>query len=274
MLKAKYINSVNEVFEFGINNNRINESAIRDYTWSYDSKYERVAVFYVGLSSRTITATLFNRAGKNGEMYTEAERLYAIVEKDVKTMNQGKLYVGDYYINAFIIGSSKKKYSNGVVIQLELTVLSDFIWRKEVTQMFNIGNEVPHNFLDYPYDYEYDYTLDYMGDRFFSDSITDFDFELVVQGPAINPTITVGDAVYRVLMDLDNGEYITINSVKKTVIYTNTSGQRANVFDLRDREYNIFRKMPVEGGVSIVDIPDEIGVSLTAFVERSEPKWT
>ena len=78
---------------------------------------------------------------------------------------------------------------------------------------------------------------------------------------------------YQVFTKLEIGEYLAVDSYDKTIIKTKVNGEEINEFGKRDRQHYIFDKMPVNGGNSIIIFEPNSIVSITAYVERSEPKW-
>lgn len=277
MLECKYVNSMNQEFVFGIENNRINKSDIRDYEWEYTEQYDKIKKFSKGLTTRSIPVHFFNRTYYmyHNEMYYRAEDLYEITDRDVRTLSQGKLYIGDYYVNCYVVGSAKQEYDNGVVISETLSVLSNWKWKKDVTRIFGASSafEPLPGEQDYPYDYMYDYTMGASQSRIVSNSVAPFDFKIIFQGPVENPMLIVGGNIYRVYADVYQGEYLTVDSVEKTIIKTKQNGEQVNLFSYRDRDNYIFEKMPVRNGSSIVQWQSGKIATLTAYVERSEPKW-
>lgn len=277
MLECKYVNSMGEEFVFGIENNRINKSDIRDYEWAYVEQYEKIKKFSKNLSTKSIPVFFFNRpyARYRNEMYYRAEDLYAIVERDVRTITMGKLFVGDYYVDCFVVASAKNDYNNGIIISETLSVLSDWRWRKDVKKIFGAASvfEPTSEEKDYPRDYMYDYIPGGSSRRLVSGSVAPFDFRIDFQGAVDTPTLIVGNQIYRVYTEIFEGEYLTVDSVKKTIIRTKANGEKVNEFNNRDRENYIFEKMPVRSGSSFVQWQDGKIVTITAYVERSEPKW-
>ena len=59
-------------------------------------------------------------------------------------------------------------------------------------------------------------------------------FRLVVYGVAENPEITIGGHVYSVDVSVAKNEYLTIDSIEKTVVLTKPDGSTVNCFNLRN----------------------------------------
>lgn len=270
VLECKYINRRGEQFEFGTTSAFLNESDIRNYRWLYTTQYNKVKSLYKELEERTLPVVL---AGEG--LFENAERLYAVTDYDVMTGEPGTLYIGDYYISAFVNASSKDTYTNGVVIHNQLGILSDFRWHKEVYKIFGFQDAEPtgDNVGNFPHDYPWDYAPPGSASRLNSESVGPFDFEIVFQGPAINPMVIVEGNVYRVFTTIGRAETLTINSLDKEIYHTSVRGRKTNQFMNRDREHYVFEKMPAVNGISKVVWQTGHVVSIKAFTERSEPRW-
>jgi hypothetical protein len=269
------MSSKGKVFSFTTDNKWLNNGAIRDYEWSYDSTFNKVRAFNIELKTAQITLYFTKRKRRINDLQDTAEQFYRIIDEDCRRMQMGKLYYNDYYINCYIIGTQKKHYDSGVVIGETATVLSDFIWRKDVKQVF--GRDaviITDSGLDYPYDYDYDYAPDYDSRRFVTKAIAPFDFTIEWSGYELNPQVTVNGHIYRVYVELFEGQNLAIDSVNKTIIRTLADGTKVNEFDNRDRNNYIFEKMEVVDGSSIVELDGSLSKCvITAHIERSEPTW-
>lgn len=277
MLDVKYVNNKEELVLLGKAGNFLNESDIRDYQWEYSANYNRVYSFDKSLTEKTLPVIFYHLLDweHRNDIWENANLMYEIFDRDVREGTPGKLWIGDYYIDAYIVGSSKSDYSNEKIIKINFSVLSDFRWRKDVVKTF--GGATPFEpgsyDVDYPHDYKYDYVPGNNIRILTSEAVAPFDFEILFQGPAEDPMVVAGGWIYRVYTILEAGEFLVVNSISKTIKKITRSGQEINEFSKRDREHYIFQKMPVSSGsTSIMWQPNHI-VQITAFTERSEPKW-
>ena len=71
--------------------------------------------------------------------------------------------------------------------------------------------------------------------------------------------------------DLSDNEYLTIDSMTKTIVLTKYDGQKENCFHLRNRESYIFE--PIPPGENIITWNGAFGFDVILLDERSEPKW-
>lgn len=81
----------------------------------------------------------------------------------------------------------------------------------------------------------------------------------------------IGGNIYGLETTLKDGEYATVNSITKKIRQYSVTGEETNIFDKRDRENNIFQKMP-EGTLPVLRSKD-MQVDITLYDERGEPEW-
>lgn len=225
----------------------------------------------------------------SGDSYADykanLDRFLQYTDKDINNLKMGRLYVGEYYLECYIVASGKpKRYlgTNKTLIQLSV-LCENGNWRKEAHVLksdvgFEPGEGYNDNYtangITYPYDYDYDYAAPFSRGEIFNESYMDADFEIRLIGATQSPTVTIGDNVYGFIdLTLSDGEYITVNSKNKTAILHKINGDEENVFRFRNREYRLYDK--IKGGWNDVVIEDEnCKVDIKLFYERSEPKWS
>lgn len=181
--------------------------------------------------------------------------------------------IGEYFIECFIIKSQKSDW-NRKVSHLECSILCENpVWRKEEKYSFGGATNPVYNAdgLEYPYDFKYDFAG--LGESCFisNEGYTGADFEFVIYGACENPVISIGFQTYAVYTTLETGEYIIINSVMKKIYKVKNNGERVNLFHLRDKTFDIFKKIPP--GISTAAWSGAFGFDLTLYIERSEPPW-
>jgi hypothetical protein len=253
----------------------LNESELRDYSWSYDTINRRISRFYHDMKERKIPLVV--KCSTVEEANHIKNLLHEMGEKDIAALIPGTIYVGDYYTKGYISASSKAEYlDNPSHCKLDLTLLSeDPRWYRETTHVFLPGETETVSAgsgTDYPYDYPYDYALSQVGRRIMCDTVTENSFKLNIYGPAVNPSVNVGGHTYAVSGSLLPGESLLIDSIAKTITLTTATGGKVNWFDKRGRDSYIFQ--PIPAGVNAVSWVGGFGFDLTVVEERSEPRWT
>ena len=202
-------------------------------------------------------------------------KLFEIAEKDILANKAGKFVINDYYLRGFVAGSTKSEYLyNKQYMKCNLLVQTDATgWIKETVYPFRLTKAAEgEKHLDFPYDMPFDYGNSLAIRTLNNPAFVAADFRLIIYGNALNPSIYVGDNVYSVDVEINSGEYLTIDSKSKTIVLTKIDGQKVNCYNRRNREKYIFTKIPT--GNSIVTSPnDGIAFDLVVLEERSEPKW-
>lgn len=252
----------------------LNYSELRDYSWSYDKLNDRITRFYRPITNRKMPLMV---VGQTEEIaHTSMNRLLELAETDINARKPGKIYVGDYYTNAYITGSKKSKYLiEKRVCKIDLTITSDNpAWYREKQYTFLPGsgdNSALAGGVDYPFDYAHDYALALVGRRVVNEAIGSSAFRLLIYGEAVNPTVVIGGNLYGINGTVKRGETLLIDSLTKTITLTTAAGAKINWFDKRVRESYIFE--PILAGSSIVSWLAVFGFDLTIIEERSEPRW-
>lgn len=271
----KYKNHVNEVFEFGKDGIFVNSNDLHNYDWKATSKGNRISALTRQVSTRKLPVIILCDTAEKG--IQARNRLLEVVEKDVLAMKHGQVIIGDYYFKCFVTKSQKEDYlTSKKYMTLDLTLTSDFpYWVKESTTEFRPGStgsgEGVGIGLDFPYDFPYDYFSTMASNTLFNSGFVPSNFRLMVYGPCSNPSITIGGHTYQVNCDIEQGEYLTIDSTTKKIQLTKIDGTLVNQFNNRNKTSYIFEKIPV--GNSAVSWSGSYDFDLILMEERSEPKW-
>lgn len=271
--KLRYINSGKEELAFGEGGIYVNYNDLRDYEWGYDAVNGKISSFKKEIKEKTLPVLI--KAGSEEEGLRIKNELFEIAEKDVLKKSHGKIVLGDYYLKCFIIGSKKKNYLiDKGYLEVELKIATDYqMWTKETTTAYKAGAvATTGKNKDYPHDYSYDYANGSQNKTLLNEGLADADFEITIYGACMNPMIVIGGHSYNVNTELLTGEYLKINSKEKKIYKVKYDGEVVNQFNLRNREYYIFKK--ISAGANNVSWSGMFGFDVTLLEERSEPKWT
>ena len=270
--RLKYQNHQNEVFDFGKDGIYVNSNNLHDYEWKATTRGNRIGALTRQISTRKLPIIIMCKTEEEG--IRARNRLLEVVEKDVLAMKHGKIIIGNYYFRCFVTKSVKDNYlTNRRHMTVNLTLTSDYpYWVKESTVPFRNDEGTGQGIgLDFPYDFSYDYYSVLMNTTLFNSGFVPSNFKLIVYGLANDPTISIGGHTYQVNCDVEEGEYLTIDSTTKKIFLTKNDGTIVNQFNNRNKESYIFEKIPVGG--SAVTWSGSFGFDLILMEERSEPKW-
>ena len=269
--KFTYTNSFKETLEFGKGSLFVNENDLRNFVWGISTKNNKISGFKKGIVSKTIPVIL--RCETEYEGIWLRNRLFEVFEKDVITKQYGKIQIGDYYLRCFITGSKKTEYLlSRKYMVVTLTVQTDHPeWIKETTTNNSMSEEEGGGFLDFPYDFQFDFKNSNIKTRITNDGIVPCDFIMTIQGSVVNPTLYIGNHKYSVSVTVEENEYLTIDSMNKTIVLTKSNKEKVNCFSKRNKDSYIFEKIPT--GTSVVSSEIDLKFTMTLLEERSEPKW-
>lgn len=278
MEQIKFINHLNEVMEWGKNGIYVNYNNLHDYSWNFTSNNSRISSFSKGIVKKTIPLIICCESKEHG--IELRNRLLEIAEKDILAREHGKIVIGDYYLKCFITGSKKEEYliDKGYMV-VSLTIATDYPqWVKESETCFRISmntstgeEDAKHNF-DYSYDFAHDYTSEMHGKLLMNTGFVGTNFRLIIHGAAINPKIYIAGHLYEVTCNFLKNEYLTIDSMAKTIVLTKSDGTKVNLFNKRNRESYVFEK--IQPGENSIIWDGDFGFDVILLEERSEPKWT
>lgn len=270
--RIRYINHLNETLEFDKPNAFVQGNDLHDFTWNTNSKNDRISGFKRGINTKSMTIVIKSKT--EDECIEMCNRLFDVMEKDTLSVKYGKLFIGDYYLKCFVVESKKTNYrkmQGYINVTLKLATDSKY-WVKESISTFGYGNGTEKGTnLDYNRDFPSDYTSNLLSKTLINTGFVDSNFRMVIYGVCESPGIIIGGHLYEVDVSVGANEYLTIDSINKTIVLTHANGSTQNCFDLRNRESYIFKKLPT--GLSNVAASGSFKFDIVLFDERSEPKW-
>ena len=271
--KITFTNHMNESINFGEDGIFVNSSDVHDYSWEVTSYNNKINAFSKGVVTKSLPVIIACSSEEEG--IEKRNRLMEVAEKDVLAKKRGRLVVNDYYMDCYITASKKEQYLKyKQFMQATLTVVTDYpSWISETTYTFG-GVADPdasgHNF-DYNYDFPYDYMSAMMSQTVKNPYFTDSNFRLVIYGPTLNPAVVINGHVYNVNVTIEAGEYLVIDSMRKTITLYKNGDVQVNCFDKRNRNSYIFEKIAI--GSVPVSWEGNFVFDVVLLEERSEPKW-
>lgn len=268
--KIIYRNHNGKELKLGESDIYVNSNDLRDFSWDYTTKNNRISSFKRGVVKKTIP--LIIKSNSEEQAIEIKNSLFELAEADVLTKEYGWIIIGDYYLRCFVTASKKSNYLiDKCMMNVSIEVTTDLpMWVSE--KKFSFTNVSITSDLDSGIDYKHDCPFDYFkktkNKLIENDNFASSDFEIIIYGSCENPEIIIGDYIYSVQASLLTGEYIVINSVTKKIYMVKNDGEKINMFHFRSKD--IFRKIPK--GTSTLTW-NGFGFDITLLQERSEPKW-
>lgn len=258
---AYYKNSNGEILNLMESPFRTVEADWFDSDWTESSEgYEK-----------TVNIDVF---GKRAEFAQNMERLYSVIAVDAEENTYGQLYVNDTFLRCRIQSSKKESWKGYVYSEVELTFIApELSWVTEVTRQFFPQSEVSGaSGLDYPYDHPFDFAEEDLGVATWEiDHVRSSEFKMIMYGPCTNPYVLINNHAYAVYTDLEEGEYLIIDSRSSTVYKYLSNGTVENIFNERGLADSVFESIP--SGLLRINWSGEFGFDLTLFLERREARW-
>ena len=268
-----YKNHMNEELRFGEGSIYANSNDLHDFAWSVTSKNNRITGFDRGIVTKTVPVVIKCTSEEAGTVIRNM--LFEYAEKDVLSMQYGKISIGDYYLKCYVTGSKKTDYLvDKSLMKVSLGISTDIpYWIKETKNIFRpLKESKTGKNLDFNFDFPFDFYNGMSNMALLNEAITDADFEMVVYGPCENPEILIGSHKYHVNCQLETGEYLVINSLSKKIYKVKNDGEQVNQYNLQDRDWYVFQK--IASGSHSVFWSGLFGFDITLYERRSEPKWS
>lgn len=274
-----YINSQGKKIDFtkppflGLPNN-----ALFDYQWTYVTQgqaVQKIVKFEKLMVEKTFPVVV--SGDTEAEYLGNLDKFLQATDVDIDKLKMGELHIGKYFLECYIFASTKnKRYLGTNKSKITLSIISERgNWQSSELFSYVAGENQEEDTgtgFDYPYDYMIDFNVGFDKNTIINESYMDTDFELTFYGPSLLPEVTIGGNVYRVNKELENGDYLKINSKDKTVTLFKANSTQENVFAYRDRDNYIFEKIHAGGNLVLWD--SELLWDIRLFYERSEPKWS
>lgn len=277
-MNIKYVSSNGKEYDLIGKRMRITDGNFHSYEWAEDAVETETGSDVNSFTKRANTIQLvWTLRGPLEERKEMLDDITDAFEHDVVNLTPGRFWYGEYYADGYVKKSSTKKsdvWNNWTDVSTDIYYPYP-LWVKEQSKSFypdnrNQGEE--YEFLGYPHGYPYDYGKQKKGSQNWGiNHFAKSNFKMTIYGPCTNPRIAINGHVYQVFETLENSEYITIESRKKTIYKHLSNGTVQNIFWKRRKDSSVFEPLPP--GELLVNWNAEFGFDILAYIERSVPKW-
>lgn len=275
-----YLNSAGEKLDLCSWPYMIYGGDILDYDWSFESTSNygaaggKITAFTKSVEKKKLNITVF---GQSELIYRKAvDALADAIEYDVVNLTPGKLYVNGSYVECYIKGVKPDEWVSGCdMLNVELILAVEYpFWLKEREYIFYKTGQISKNNYRYPLRYPWRYPNGQTKGVIYQSHIKPCDFILTFNGPAVNPSVEIGNKTYGIMGDLGEAEYVVIDSRAGTLRkYLNNTEKSVyqNMYDVRTRDNDIYEKL--SRGTLHVTWTGEFRFSIIVIEERSLPRW-
>lgn len=266
-----HTNSKGEVLDFVSIGILINYNQLRDYEWEVEVENNRIKGFKRGVAKKTIPFVFAVNEAQANEI---KDKFYEHFDVDVLTGREGYFTINGYKYYCYVTKNVKSDYlisQRHLRINVEATSDKSY-WYKEKTVTIDFNETTGEtNALKYAFTYPFTYRGS-NSVNMINENFVDSDAIIRCYGEAINPLIKIGDNVYQVNTSITANEYIEINTIEKTIYKYSNFGEKTNIFEKRNKQYDIFKQVP--SGANNVSASDNFKVDIVLIEKRSEPKWS
>lgn len=279
---VKYINHAGNVITLqGDGRSFVDISQLYEYEWDYKliDSISGVGGDVTGFKHKTreVEIPVRIRGFSREEFLNRMNALHEIAEADVLNLTPGKLYVDSQYTVCYLMaGSVPQMARNANFATEEIRILfTKPFWRTEKTYQFNKIEEEPEDpeslgkkyNLRYPYRYGSGLAISSLRNTHYAECPA----IITIYGPASNPLIQIDSNTYNVDTVIMATERLVIDQTTREIYIIGSSGAITNKFNNRNKQYDIFKPVPV--GESPVLYSGEFKMTIALVEQRSQLKW-
>ncbi len=235
--------------------------------------YEKETIFEYGYESDMSKGTQklsLNIQVWSNDFTAALNRLSEIFERDIIAKTPGRLYCNGNYIYCYITKiKASNFYRKNCMAALEITVDYPY-WINEYTKRFYTSGGLGGNGLRFPFKLPMKFTKPQKDKSLINSHYAASKAKIIIYGGAVNPKIKIAGNVYQVYVTLGNYEYLVIDQMSKTIT-KRISAYSANLFNSRNKDYDIFK--PIPAGTNVVDYDGTFAFDVILYRERSLPLW-
>lgn len=270
-------NNQKKVFELITENIFICSANYHTYDWNAETSQKRFGELVRGWkknSQNFETSIIFDSSNRASEL----NDFHDALEYDILHSTPGIFRWNEYTIEAYGISSKTEPFSKNQTVNTISFYAPDPFWMKQVpytkSETHYIGEEGDIKSYAYGgYNYNYNYTGE-TGARFIINNpdVLDSKYILTIYGPVSSPEVSIGGTIVSFPgLSIQQGAYLVVNSMLKTVILHNADGSEINCFGKRDPENYLWE--PISYGYNRVSWDGTFIFDIELIEERSEPKW-
>lgn len=279
----KYVNSRNQ--EIVLNGNQIawtNLDKLRSYEWSFDTTRRPTTdggvLYGFTRNPRKVDLSVAITCNSLAELYDYVNHVQEVTEPDIAAEIPGKIYINEQYSRGYVTSAETQEF-NAVgcfaIIQYTL-MLTDPYWCTEENFVFNVvatsSSETDTTGKKYNLRYPYRYKTGLFLNRLISEHFVDCPAIITFYGACANPSVEIDGIIREVDETITAGQRIVIDQTDRSITKIDASGTRTNVFNSRNKDYDIFAPIPM-GEVEFL-YSGEFKIAITLIQRRSMPIWT
>lgn len=266
----KYVNAFGDSVELNNANIKLREADFFSYEWDVTEASGKYTLSKAPKRYEAYIEVTGNSAMKKAKL----NNFFEITERDVIADRTGKLYLGEQYLECYVIQSKTEPAESPIGVDKNLVILSAKpFWITEEKYIFYAASSPSAaSGLDFPFDFPFDFAPEENETEYRTvDHYAPSHFKMLVYGPCVNPKITINGYPRQVFTTLESNEYMIIDSRENSVTKYLANGTTQDIYNSRQFAPSIFEKIP--GGQLTFNRSGTFGYEVMFYLERSEPKW-
>lgn len=244
--------------------------AMRSYSWGYELGAGSISSQAIAPQERTIEVRVADLA--------EADRMRRAFAADVRAGRPGEFRYGEWVKRGYVTGEEAASYRPSSLVMKLSVLLLDGMWRRPRVISLRPGGSLADG-KGYPHAFPYSYGLAEGFTRIADVGNLPGPVNIIVYGPATNPSVTIGGNRFAVDCSVPSGGYLEIDGVNLTVALVNSYGERENRLadavrgsGVGSGEY-IFEQVGGDGEV-MISWPGTFGTDITYWEQEVAAPWT
>lgn len=248
---------------------------LRERRWEYDSGYRSITGVTRPVTDRKLSLTSVNP--------DLLDRLRLVADADIQNDSPGLITVnGEWSQHAYLtVTEVDGDVPSPSMQQVSLTAtMLDGVWSSDMPtiRMYpNSSQQSPDGYLDLPTDMSYDLGIGSSISSVSNPLYNPINWRMIWFGPVSSPHITIAGNTYEVDVDVPDGGYLSIDSVRKTVTLVAADGYSSNAFANAVRGSGIgggrYIFQPLPAGTSYIEWDGSFGINLIPVLEVTTPPW-
>lgn len=268
---ARYVNHKGEEIALNSGDIHLNTGELANWRYSYEMMNGRPTGFVRECAEKPVGAVVVGYATRN--------RLYDVTVVDTYFEEAGRLYVGERFLECFLVASEKDRTYLGPAADYTMAIVpaAEPRWQLEREYLFYSRASGGGMNFDYNFDYNFD---DASGDTMLveNSSVIPAPVVLTVFGPAKNPKVTIAGNVYQCEVEVDAGGRLVVDGSLGKIFLYDRWGNRENAFGTRRGDMwlgsgsYVFEPLPQ--GTHSVTCADALTLQVGVRELRDEWEWS
>lgn len=254
---------------------------VRSFEWNYNlsNRVNGMGSLANGFArwARNVEIEIRQRGFTKQQFYDQMNRLHEVTEIDCLNEKPGRLYACGQYLTCFLSVSgaidNNAPFTNFAYRKANMLIVEPY-WCTETTTIFHVASSATQDTTGkrYTLKYPYRYGTSYSSNKLINTFYADCPAIITIYGAVDNPSVVINSNTFNVDVTLTATQRLVIDQVEKKIYTIDGSGNKTNVFNKRNKAYDIFK--PLVSGENTVVYDGSFMMTIALIARRSELRWT